>query len=395
MIIRSLKLSVLFGLWAFFQTHPSFACRYNVRETGFVYLGSDPYYLCGYFTQDTPTEIVSRFQQIAANFLLDSNIEVEIIEVDQQRDHPAMKYLDSLQIKSFPAAVLVSPDGQSLVVPITKPNQPFQQTLCLALEDMISSPKREEIIRKAIKHYGVILLIEGKNTEENQKSRDEATAAIEQIRTKMDLMPKPIDYPPALVVLDRESIHREKVLLWSLGLDADKINQTHAAVIYGRARWIGPLLKGDKITKSNLSELLLIIGADCECGLDKSWLQGTMLPGKWDKKIQRQVAKSLGFDPENPMIKAEINRIMRMGITYPNNQITHSKVTDENPEAENHENEKLINNSTSSHATDSTRNLNLEKSSFVFQTSVYFISGFLLLIIIIGIIVFSKRHKFQ
>ena len=58
---------------------------------------------------------------------------------------------------------------------------------------------------------------------------------------------------------------------------------------------------------------MLVIGADCECGLDKNWLQGTMLPMLWDKKTLGRITKNLGFDPENPLIKIEINQIMRTG----------------------------------------------------------------------------------
>ncbi|MCJ7675505.1 MAG: hypothetical protein MUO33_10190, partial [Sedimentisphaerales bacterium] len=77
---------------------PVFACRYNVREVGFVDLGIERYRLYGYVDKNTPAEITSSFEQISYAALLESNIEAEIIDVNQQKDHPAIKYLDSLQL---------------------------------------------------------------------------------------------------------------------------------------------------------------------------------------------------------------------------------------------------------------------------------------------------------
>jgi hypothetical protein len=245
-----------------------------------------------------------------------SNIKFEIINVDQQKDHAATKYFETISINSFPAAVLLSPDGQSLAINISKTDQPFKKTLKSALDGILMSPKREEIVGKVIQSYAVLLLIEGKRAKENESAYKAASAAIERIDRNLDLFPKPIENPPVLVVLNATSIPREKILLWSLGLNTDVIAKPHAVVLYGRARWIGPLFKGEEITRDYLSEILFIVGADCECGLDREWLQGTMLPLRWDKKMQAHAVKNLGFDPENPLIKMEVNHIMRMGSFY-------------------------------------------------------------------------------
>jgi len=311
------RLVFLTCLWICFQIHPLFACRYNIRETGFVDLGSDPYYFYGYVKMDTPEEISLNFNKILNSFFSDCNINAEMINVDKQKDHEALKYLSLWKIQSFPAAVLVSPEGQSLVIEIEKESESFEKSLKSAINKVIFSRVREAIINEVIKAYGVILLIEGENAQENEDYRKVASSAIEIIKLRMKMMVKSIEYPPVLITLKPDSFSDEKILLWSLGLD-ESVVKPHAAVFYGKARWIGPLMKAGEIEETNLVKILSVIGLDCECGLDVSWVAGTLLPLKWDQNRQAQVAGLLEFDPENPLVKLEVNRILKMASSsYP------------------------------------------------------------------------------
>ncbi|MBW8042483.1 MAG: hypothetical protein FVQ85_21155 [Planctomycetes bacterium] len=313
-----LRLAALVCMLVCLHTHLTFACRYNVRETGFVDLQIEPYYLFGYIGDETGADIVSGFEQAIDVSLENSNIEFEIINTDKQKDHPAMKYLDLKQVKSLPSMVLVSPDGQLYPVSIAERDRPIEEAVRSAVEEILSSPKREEILRQVIKYYGAVLLIEGTDAQENKRAREAATGAIELVSSQMEMMPKPIAHPPVLIVMDRKSLSDEEILLWSLGLDGGKLSEPHAAVLYGRSRWMGPLFKGEEINENNLASVLFVIGDDCECGLDYRWLQGTMLPARWTNKMQAQVAENLGFDPENPMIKMEMSSIIRRGsYSYP------------------------------------------------------------------------------
>lgn len=312
---RNLVLAVC--LWSFLQISPALACRYNVLETGFVDLGIEPYYLFCYINKDTADDIVSDLQPTLESALVDTNIRAEIINIDEQDNHPALKYLESRSTASFPAAVLASPDGQVLPVTITEPDRPLKETLLASLDRILSSPKRDEICRKAAETYGVVLIIEGPDAQENNTAKQAASSVIKLIAEQMDMMPKPITKPPVVVTMSTQSLSSEKILLWSLDdLKAEDVNKPHAAVLYGRARWIGPLFKGEEISEDNLANVLFVIGADCECGYDYRWLQGTMLPAKWEQDLQALAAESLGFDPENPMIKMEIASIVRRGYPY-------------------------------------------------------------------------------
>ncbi len=290
------------------------ACQYNVRETGFVDFGVNQYHFYGYVNRETPADIVIDFEQACSSVFKNCNIVPEIINVEAQQNHSALQYISQYNIHSFPSAVLVSPDNQVFVIPFPISKQLSGNAIKSVLERIVHSPLRNTIIDKVIKTYGVILVIEGPVRPENERIRKSVKQSIRTIQAQMKLMPKSIEHLPELIVLKREAFQKEEILLWSLGLESQKTNDTYAAIIYGKARWIGPLLKGEEINKTNLTNILSIIGLDCECGLDMRVMQGTMLPVKWDEKTHTRLIKHLGFDPENPIIKLGMNRILRKGL---------------------------------------------------------------------------------
>ena len=56
-----------------------------------------------------------------------------------------------------------------------------------------------------------------------------------------------------------------------------------------------------------------MIGQDCECGLDRVWMQGERFPLAWGQPEKKAAFSELGFDPDNPKVKAEISRIIARG----------------------------------------------------------------------------------
>ncbi|MBN2271761.1 MAG: hypothetical protein JXN61_14175 [Sedimentisphaerales bacterium] len=292
---------------------PALACRYNVRETGFVDLGSEPYILCGYIDANTPPEVADGFKGLPDAALAESNVVFRLIDVDREKGHPALEYLDP-NCQSIPCAVLVSPDGQTMPVSVSKPGEPFEKTFGSAVERILSSPKRSEILRRVSRMYGVVVVIEGPDPDANEMAKKGGAAAVEQVASQMELMPKEIGGPPVMMVMDSNCLADEEVLLWSLGLKPSDVNEPLAVIIYGKARWIGPVFRGEQVNEDDLASVLFVIGADCECGLDYRWIQGTMLPARWDEKTHALAVESLGFDPESPMIKMEIGSIIGRGM---------------------------------------------------------------------------------
>jgi hypothetical protein len=310
---------------------------------GFIDVGIEPYRLCVYLPTGTSAVGVTGLKEAMDVALVDTNVRLEPVPPGADANHPALQIARTHGIDRFPAAVLVSPDGQSMPVPlveapsggIVKAEGPGEgsiareedhrqaafddatQTttqLTRALDGLLSSVTRRQILEKCANAYGVVLLIEGPESKANATAREIVSASLSQIGAQMEFLPKPIKKPPEVVVLDHQSLAREHVLLWTFRLKPADVNQPHAAVFYGRGRWLGPLMAGETLTADNLMQILSIIGGDCECGLDHRWLQGTMLPLRWDPTLQQKAVESLGFDPENPMIKMEMVSIVRRGM---------------------------------------------------------------------------------
>ena len=76
---------------------------------------------------------------------------------------------------------------------------------------------------------------------------------------------------------------------------------------------IGPVLSGERLSQSSVSAILSTIGLNCECGLDRKWMQGVMVPLKWDRDRKQEIAKQLGFNPESPEIRIEMSQILAKG----------------------------------------------------------------------------------
>jgi hypothetical protein len=245
--------------------------------------------------------------------LLDSNIKSATVNVDSEPDHPAIEHLVKLNIESFPAAVLISPEGMSLQIPLPDKAEEIKEALWTGLDGLLVSPMRERILKGVIDSHSVVLLVEGTNSDRNSEVRSLLEEVTEGIGKGLQYLPKAIERGPEIVALPVTDRENERVLLWSLGLGEKPTGEPSVAIFYGRARKIGDVLHGKMIQKSVIHNTLMIVGQSCECGLDRRWMQGTMLPLVWDQKTQASATERLGFDAESPMVKMEVSRILSGG----------------------------------------------------------------------------------
>lgn len=281
---------------ALFVSFTSFACRYSVRDTGFVDLGEDNYRLILSGNELEAHAVL--YRTISAASLLDANISFEVRE-DSKSGVPTLTLEDS--------------DGRKLVLARGEALPTVATEASTLMESVALSPLRAEIHEKALDAFAVVVLVDGGNEADNLRVQTSIEAAIKTVTRLMPSMPKPVDTPPALIRVTSEQLAKERVTLWGLGIDPVPSDEPRVAMVFGRGRRIGSPLEGPLITQTAMEQHLVIIGQDCECELDREWMKGPLLPARWDADRQRQAVQNLGFDPENPLVRAEVSRIVLRG----------------------------------------------------------------------------------
>ncbi len=272
------------------------ACRYSVRDTGFVDLGEEAYRLIL-----SGRDLGARgdlYRRIAATSLLDANITFSVRQENETTE---------------PMLALEGAHDRKLVLARGDAVPADAAGATSLLESVALSHVRAEIHETALNAFAVVVLVEGSRGSDNTRVHGSLEAAIREVSRLMLTMPKPVSTPPALLRITPQQQARERVTLWGLGFDPEPSTDPRVAIVFGRGRRIGSPLEGPLITQTAVQERLVIIGQDCECELDRAWMKGPLLPARWDASRQTQAARSLGFDPENPLVRTEISRIVLRG----------------------------------------------------------------------------------
>jgi hypothetical protein len=285
---------IAFALGGILLPFSASACRYSIRDTGFVDLATESYQL-ELAHPPAFAATAKLYTQAAAGLFLESNVSF----VTKDSASPFLR--------------LANGTGRSLDLAAGQPLPRDAAAIARVLESVVASPRREDIHREALRAYAVIVLVEGTDATDNERVRAAIRNATTGIAKLMPSMPKPVDVPPQLVTIPVTEQGAESVLIWGLGFEPRLSPEARVALVYGRGRRLGSPLEGALITRTALQERLAMIGQDCECDLDRAWLKGPVLPGRWDRELQQLAAKTLGFDPENPMVRTEVSRIVLRG----------------------------------------------------------------------------------
>jgi hypothetical protein len=395
LLIRKTEIIVRFFIFWLALISTVFACKYTVRDIGFSDLGLAGYRLYFYIDDDTPAKIITGFENIAYAAFLDANIKTQIIHIKKQAGLPEMSYLKSHQLPTMPALILVSPDERTLLLPLVNTQLNVNQAVWRLCENVASSPLREKIIPLLTDSYGVVLMIEGKNKEKNHLAEDQISQAVKNIEQVLSLMPKPIDKPPQVISVPEQTFYEEKVLFWSMGIISGRAEETQVIVLYGRGRWIGPVLRGVEINSRNIFNILTIIGADCECGLDRSLLLGKPIPLRWNKKVQEDLRARLGFDVENPLIKSEIHQILSASRVLNDNNALPDPLTVYGEGVIDFEHVTPVPSVSSAPFRQKNPADSDSNDTYAFRVSLYSLSGLLFLILLGGVYIFFRSRRRQ
>lgn len=273
----------------------AFACRYSVRDTGFVDLSDTPYHVV--LTLPHDPALLDRFRPLATATFLDTNID----------------FLPRPTPDAAATLLLEDPQKRQLTLSTTNPLPTDPNAISALLEPIATSPLRNQLLQASLEAFAVVVLVEGTQPDLNARARTAIDAAITEVTRLLPSLPKPVTVPPKILTVPANQITAERIALWGLGIEPQPTPDPRLALVYGRGRRLGEPLDGPLITRTALQERLLIIGQDCECELDRSWMTGPVLPSRWDAPLQSLAARTLGFDPENPLVRAEVSRILQRG----------------------------------------------------------------------------------
>lgn len=301
-------LPIILFLAVVLSSEISSACQYNVRDVGFVELSSDPYQLYLVLPDATEESRKDLIESVTTIALMDTNVDFELRTPESAKAVEALAFVAASRSADQAWAAVVSPDGRAMPVDLAPAlaAPDVEAALQGVLDRLVQSPKRDALREEAVDKFGVVLLLEGGEAAANQRAAEAIQDALTRIHTRMKMLPKAIAKPPVLMRLSPEEATAEPVLLWSLGLEGAPSLPT-AVLLYSRVRRMGPNIVGDDITAQRVEDYLGVVGADCECGLDRKWMQGSMLPIRWEEPLRERLAAGLGFDPEDPMVKTEIS----------------------------------------------------------------------------------------
>lgn len=317
--------ALIASLLIVFFVDAALACRYTVRDIGFVSLRGAEFSLRIVVAEvGDLAEVRERLSPLAKT-LDGSNIRLNVEVAAMPRQSPG-DTSDSM-IKVF----LIDRAGRQLVLTpfiaeqIDNANNfrtvdRIDNELCEAIQTVLFPPVRQLMIDQSNGSFAQIIVIDGDNTEENERATQVANQASAAIKRIEPMLPRPIAFPVHKLRITTAQRNADPVLMWmfssdSLEGDSDFKDAKIAflAVVYGRGRLAGPVMSGDTITIRETLAQLALVGESCECETDRKWIDEPVLPFFWTQKDRRLAAEGLGFDPESPLVKAEMIRIVSQG----------------------------------------------------------------------------------
>jgi len=272
------------------------ACRFTVREIGFSILSQDIYSLVFIDQNANPTD---QLWQSIRHKLKDSNIRLFVLQPNKDADHPYVKHF--LNNVRLPALVLFAPDGRMLELNVND--------ISGQVNKVLDSPVRKQLRNDFSGTLSIIVWIDGKDELTNLEIEGIIKNDCERIKNIIPYMPKAVKNGPTSIHISANEFSREKILLWSMGVE-EIPEKPIGFVLYGRGRIMGGPVIASAISEGRLYNYMSMIGADCECGLDRKWMLGKQVPLLWPPESRQELADIINFDVDNPMIQAEMSRIL-------------------------------------------------------------------------------------
>jgi hypothetical protein len=286
------------------------ACQYTVRDIGFVDLRGAEYVL----VVKAPT-IFSQQQNGKLgdwSFLDDTNIGL----LYDWTDAPTIAADQPLRC----TVELVDSKGRRLTLGnfevSGKTNERASDELSVSkqvFQRLFETPGMRALTERTLTSFSQIVLFESTDSAQNSLALLEVEKAAAAIKRIEPMLPRPLARPVEIVRIRPPSLADEPLLAWTFGIASDSRAQPVVGVVYGKSKLAGPVLRGEEIVTRELLGQLALIGESCECETDRSWNEELILPGYWPSQFRSNAASTLGFDPDSPLVQAEVARIVSRG----------------------------------------------------------------------------------
>ena len=155
------------------------ACRYSVRDAGFVQLNEHDFQLC---FVGSPSAFPKSSLDALRGLLAESNVAPAFF--DPAADSEMLR---SSPLGAAPGWRLVSGTGDALSLDGLKSAGPDE-----AARATLSSPRRDALLIELPKVFAVVLLADGMDAAENERCEKAIRAAIAALAAEFPAMPKPV-----------------------------------------------------------------------------------------------------------------------------------------------------------------------------------------------------------
>lgn len=267
------------------------ACRFTIREIGYSNLFLEQYRLVFYADASHHQELIKDFKSISYAYSLDGNVDFRFAP----------------QKTGVPTILFLSGKGRELLRREVKSTD----DIINCINSCFSSPLRSQVIDGIGKSFAFILYFEGEAGQgyDCDMAINKGVKHFKRISSHLD---KAVNAEIGIIKIPWADRADEEVVLESLGVNARE-KKPFVVPIYGRGRLAGKALMGEDITAQNIFKKLVVMGTDCECGIDLRPLLERALPLSWSKEVRQNAANMLKLDVDNPMIQVEMSGILAKG----------------------------------------------------------------------------------
>jgi len=268
------------------MTFPAISCRYTIRDIGYSSLNLETYLL--YLESDTVQygQVVKAFIHLGEVYSADANIRYRLTHTPGQAPE--------IQIRNSRGMIL---EKQMIQTP-EDVRVFYKRTLFSPLQQILSQ-QVGNVFAFMVCYY----------EKDNRQINARVERTLEQFRKIAPTLDKKVSEEIMKILIPAGKRQEEDLIFKAMELDPENPAPV-IMILYGRGRLVGDPLVGEEITVDHLLKQLVMLGTDCECGIDLSPLLKRAIPLYWDNIMRQEVTDMLGFDVENPMTTTEMERIL-------------------------------------------------------------------------------------